>query len=65
MPKSVSVRKLKVTLMLKVSHYGSGYYMRIPTDIAESLMLRPGDRVQLQIQKVIPKEVKTLAGLDP
>lgn len=55
------VRKIKISLLLKVSRYGSGYYMRIPTDIAESLILKPGDRVQLKIEKVIPKEVEMLA----
>jgi len=46
--------------MLKVSKYGSGYYMRIPTDIAKSLQIKPGDRVELLLKTIIPREVPTL-----
>ena len=44
MPK-LSARTVKLALMLKVSRYGSGYYMRIPTDIAQSMKMESGDRV--------------------
>jgi len=59
MPK-LSARTVKLALMLKVSRYGSGYYMRIPTDIAQSMKMESGDRVELRIEKIIPKEVKML-----
>lgn len=55
-----SIRQVGIALFLKVSKYGSGTYMRIPTDIAESLMLKPGDRVELKVEKVYPKEMKML-----
>jgi antitoxin component of MazEF toxin-antitoxin module len=57
----VKRRIMKLGLMLKVSKYGSGYYMRIPTDIAETLMLKPGDRVSFEIREILPKGVETLA----
>ena len=63
MPKLLT-RTVKLALMLKVSRYGSGYYMRIPTDIAQSMKMESGDRVELRIEKIIPKEVKMLADSD-
>lgn len=42
---------LGIQLVLKVSRYGSGLYMRIPTEIAESLGLKPGTQVQVKLVK--------------
>lgn len=43
--------KLGIELLLKVSKYGSGLYMRIPTDIADSLGLTPKTPVQVKLIK--------------
>jgi antitoxin component of MazEF toxin-antitoxin module len=51
---------VRLSLLLKVSKYGSGYYMRIPTDIANSLKLKSGDKVDLRIDTIIPKGAETL-----
>jgi antitoxin component of MazEF toxin-antitoxin module len=59
MPKE-NRRTVRLSLLLKVSKYGSGYYMRIPTDIANSLKLKSGDKVDLRIDTIIPKGAETL-----
>ena len=46
-------RRLDISLMLRVSRFGSGYYMRIPSDIGRSLMLKKGDYVELKFVKVV------------
>lgn len=46
-------RVLNICLMLKISRYGSGFYMRVPSDIAKALMLGKGDMVELRFLKVV------------
>jgi len=39
-----------VTEILRVSRYGSGYYLRLPRDLCDALGLRPGDRLRIKIE---------------
>ena len=43
--------KLGIELVLRVSRYGSGLYMRIPDEIARSLGLEKGNLVQVKLVK--------------
>jgi len=41
-----------ITMIWKVAKYGSGYYLRIPTDLVFDLGLKPGDRLRIKIEEV-------------
>jgi len=42
--------KIGVTEILRVSRYGSGFYLRLPRDLCDALGLQPGDRLRVKIE---------------
>jgi len=42
--------KIGVTEILRVSRYGSGWYLRLPRDLCDALGLQPGDRLRIKIE---------------
>lgn len=48
----VQTEKIGITEIWRVSRYGSGYYLRIPTNLVENLSLKPGDRLRIKIEEV-------------
>jgi len=44
--------KIGITEIWSVSHYGSGYFLRIPKTLVDALSLKPGDRLRIKIEEV-------------
>lgn len=55
----MKAEKIGITEIWAVSHYGSGYFLRIPKLLVDTLSLKPGDRLRIEIvevTRVTPKE---------
>jgi len=48
----MSSEKIGITEIWAVSHYGSGYFLRIPKQLVVVLGLKPGDRLRIKIEEV-------------
>jgi len=48
----MSSEKIGITEIWAVSHYGSGYFLRIPKLLVKTLNLKPGDRLRIKIEEV-------------
>lgn len=48
--------KIGITVIWRVSRYGSGHYLRIPGDLVTDLGLKPGDRLRIKIEEVTRTE---------
>ena len=44
--------KLGVTEILRLSKYGSGFYLRVPKDLIAALNLKPKDRLHVRLVAV-------------
>jgi len=44
---------VRLAMSFKVSRYGSGLYMRIPTALAEAMAIEAGDILSLTVHKIV------------
>ena len=45
------IGKIGVDALIRVSSVGSGLYLRISNRLAETFDLRPGDRIEVKLQR--------------